>query len=185
MRRRSASTVPGTPPQPGLRGLSSDEAAPRLPQHWPNELRRRGGYGMREDHQQVSGSDGSLNGSTRPGGSIGCCGISDPRRKGLSSREAERRLLQFGANVLERRGGRKWPRSLARQFTHPLALLLWAAAGLAWIAGIGVVAIAIVAVIVINAVFAFVQEAQAERAVEALAQYLPSEAKVLRDGGRG
>ncbi len=103
--------------------------------------------------------------------------------KGLSSREAERRLLQFGANILERRGGRKWPRSLARQLTHPLALLLWAAAGLAWIAGIGVVAIAIVAVIVINAVFAFVQEAQAERAVEALAQYLPSEAKVLRDGG--
>ena len=36
--------------------------------------------------------------------------------------------------------------------------------------------------IVLNAVFAFVQEQQAERAVEALAAYLPPQAKVLRDG---
>ena len=101
---------------------------------------------------------------------------------GLSSREADRRLVQFGPNVLIRRGGRHWPRELARQFTHPLALLLWAAAALAWAAGIAPVAIAIVVVIVINAAFAFVQEVQAERAVEALAQYLPDQARVLRDG---
>jgi calcium-translocating P-type ATPase len=103
-------------------------------------------------------------------------------RSGLSSREAERRLVQFGPNVLRRRGGRRWPRELAQQFTHPLALLLWAAAGLAWVAGIVPVAIAIVVVIVVNAGFAFAQELQAERAVEALAQYLPTQAKVLRDG---
>ena len=41
---------------------------------------------------------------------------------------------------------------------------------------------AIVVVIGINAVFAFAQELQAERAVEALAKYLPEQAKVLRDG---
>jgi calcium-translocating P-type ATPase len=102
-------------------------------------------------------------------------------RSGLSSREAERRLVQFGPNLLRRRRGRRWPRELGRQFTHPLALLLWAAAGLAWGAGIVPVAAAIVVVIVINAIFAFVQEVQAERAVEALAQYLPAQAKVLRD----
>ncbi len=56
------------------------------------------------------------------------------------------------------------------------------AAILAWVAGIVPVAIAIVVVIVVNAVFAFAQELQAERAVEALAAYLPSEARVLRDG---
>ena len=44
------------------------------------------------------------------------------------------------------------------------------------------VAIAIVVVILINAAFAFVQEMQAERAVEALAEYLPDRARVLRDG---
>ena len=104
------------------------------------------------------------------------------RREGLSTREAERRLLQYGPNVLRRRGGRRWPRELARQLVHPLALLLWVAAVLAWAVGIGAVAIAIVVVILLNAAFAFVQELQAERAVEALAQYLPAQAKVLRDG---
>ena len=102
--------------------------------------------------------------------------------EGLSSREAQRRLVQFGPNQLERRGGRRWPRELARQFTHPLALLLVAAAVLAWVAGIVAVALAIVVVIVINAAFAFIQEMQAERAVEALAQFLPDQAKVVRDG---
>ena len=103
-------------------------------------------------------------------------------RGGLSTREAQRRLAQYGYNELTRRGGRRWPRELARQFTHPLALLLWAAALMAWLAGIVAVAIAIVVVIAINALFAFVQEAQAERAVEALAAFLPAQARVLRDG---
>jgi calcium-translocating P-type ATPase len=102
--------------------------------------------------------------------------------EGLSSREAQRRLIQFGPNELTRRGGRRWPRELARQFTHPLALLLVAAAGLAWIAGIVAVALAIVVVILLNAAFAFVQEMQAERAVEALAGFIPAHANVLRDG---
>jgi calcium-translocating P-type ATPase len=102
-------------------------------------------------------------------------------RKGLSSREAQRRLVQYGPNALSRRGGPRWPRELARQFSHPLALLLWAAALLAWLVGIHAVAIAIVVVIVVNAIFAFIQEAQAERAVEALAAFLPEQAKVIRD----
>jgi calcium-translocating P-type ATPase len=103
---------------------------------------------------------------------------------GLSSSEAERRLLQYGRNQIVRTGGRHWPKNLARQLTHPLALLLWAAAVLAWAAGIAAIAIAIVAVIVLNAAFAFVQETQAERAVEALAGYLPAQSTVLRDGNR-
>jgi calcium-translocating P-type ATPase len=101
---------------------------------------------------------------------------------GLSSREAERRLLRYGPNRLERRHGRRWPRQLARQFTHPLALLLWGAATLAAAAGITPVAIAVVIVILLNAAFAFVQEMQAERAVEALQGYIPQRARVLRDG---
>jgi magnesium-transporting ATPase (P-type) len=103
-------------------------------------------------------------------------------QSGLTSREAERRLVHFGPNVLERRGGARWPGELGRQFVHPLALLLWAAAALALAAGIATIAVAIVVVIVVNAAFAFAQEIQAERAVEALAHYLPEHAKVLRDG---
>jgi len=103
---------------------------------------------------------------------------------GLSEREAARRLLVYGPNELARRAGRRWPRELASQFTHPLALLLAVAAVLAWLSGTPVLAIAIVAVILLNAAFAFVQEQQAERAVEALAAYLPTHATVLRDGNR-
>jgi len=46
------------------------------------------------------------------------------------------------------------------------------------------VAVAVVIVILLNAGFAFVQERQAERAVEALQGYLPQKAEVIRDGHR-
>ena len=93
---------------------------------------------------------------------------------GLSDREAGRRLEVSGPNELARRGGRRWPGELARQLTHPLALLLAAAAVLAWASGTPRLGIAIAAVIVLNAGFAFAQEMQAERAVEALAAFLPT-----------
>ena len=102
--------------------------------------------------------------------------------EGLSSREVERRLVAYGRNAIVRRRKRLWPRELAKQVTHPLALLLWAAAGLAFATGTPALGIAILAVIVLNALFAFFQERQAERAVEALAGYLPVEATVVRDG---
>ena len=103
---------------------------------------------------------------------------------GLSSREADRRLITFGSNELVRRDGRRWPRELARQLTHPLALLLWGAAALALVSGSTVVAIAVVIVIALNAVLAFAQEQQAEQAVEALSRYLPQHVIVVRDGDR-
>ena len=103
-------------------------------------------------------------------------------RDGLSTREAKRRLVVYGRNELESRKQRRWPRELAKQFTHPLRSLLWGAAGLAALAGIVPVAIAVVVVIVLNAGFAFAQEQQAERAVEALRRLLPAHAVVLRDG---
>jgi calcium-translocating P-type ATPase len=58
------------------------------------------------------------------------------------------------------------------------------AAALALIGVSAVLAAAIVAVILLNALFAFVQERQAERAVEALESYLPQRATVRRDGRR-
>ena len=104
------------------------------------------------------------------------------RRDGLSEREAARRLEQHGPNEIRRREGTNRLREFARQFTHPLALLLWAAAALAVVGGTIPLAVAIVAVIVLNAVFAFVQELQAEKATEALKRYLPPHARVRREG---
>ena len=101
---------------------------------------------------------------------------------GLAEREAARRLEQHGPNAIQRRERSSRLRELGVQFTHPLALLLWAAAALALVGGLVPLAMAIVAVIVLNAVFAFVQEVQAERATEALQEYLPPLARVRRGG---
>jgi calcium-translocating P-type ATPase len=104
------------------------------------------------------------------------------RPGGLASREAARRLVSYGPNELERRAGARWPAQLLRQLTHPLALLLWVAAGLAFVASMPPLGVAILVVIVLNAGFAFAQERQAERAVEALRRYLPLQATAVRDG---
>ena len=101
---------------------------------------------------------------------------------GLSDREAARRLTVYGPNELAGRGKSQWPAELVRQVTHPLALVLAVAGVLAWASGTPSLAIAIAAVIVLNAAFAFFQEMQAERAVEALAAFLPARAHVWRDG---
>ena len=103
---------------------------------------------------------------------------------GLGEREAARRLVAYGPNELARRGGRRWLRDLVKQFVHPLALLLWAAAMLALVGVSWILGAAIALVVVLNALFAFWQERQAERATEALREYLPVQATVLRDGQR-
>jgi calcium-translocating P-type ATPase len=107
------------------------------------------------------------------------------RNEGLAEREAARRLVAYGPNELRRRQAADWPRQVLAQLTHPLALLLWVAAALALVASTPVLCVAIVAVILLNAVFAFAQERQAVRAVEALKRYLPQHATVVRDGHVG
>ncbi|HEX2806015.1 MAG TPA: cation-transporting P-type ATPase, partial [Kineosporiaceae bacterium] len=110
----------------------------------------------------------------------------DPHRRlasaGLTNREAARRMVASGPNELEVRRRRSPWRDVLDQLAHPLALLLWLAAALSVGTGSLTLAGAIVLVIVLNAAFAFIQERQSERAVEALSAYLPQTATVLRDG---
>ena len=73
---------------------------------------------------------------------------------GLDDREARRRLLTYGPNVLTRRGGVRWPTMVLAQLRQPLALLLLAAAVLAVVGGTPELAAAVVAVVVLNAAFA-------------------------------
>ena len=105
--------------------------------------------------------------------------------QGLLEDEAARRLREFGPNALSpsRQISLGW--KLLRQFTHFLALLLWIAAFLAYLAsylqpgeGMETLAHAIVAVIIIDALFSFFQEYKAERASAALHQLLPDRVKV-------
>ncbi|TFD34233.1 cation-translocating P-type ATPase [Cryobacterium cryoconiti] len=101
---------------------------------------------------------------------------------GLTSEEAAARLAQDGPNSLPRLARASPLRALARQFTHLLAVLLWAASGLALLAGTPALAIAIVVVIVFNAVFAFAQDYRADRSSERLRTLLPSDTRVWRGG---
>ena len=108
---------------------------------------------------------------------------------GLTPEEALKRLRECGSNVLVEPTRYSLLRGFVRQFTHFLAILLWIAAGLSFAAnfmkpgeGMATLAWAILGVIVINAVFAFLQEYKAERAVQALRRLLPDKAWVSRGG---
>jgi sodium/potassium-transporting ATPase subunit alpha len=108
---------------------------------------------------------------------------------GLTADEAQRRLTQYGPNAIRTPSRYSIVRGVARQFTHFLAILLWVAAALAFLAdaiqpgeGMATLGWAILGVIVINAVFAFFQEYKAERAAQALHRLLPSRTWVHRSG---
>ncbi|HJW09770.1 MAG TPA: cation-transporting P-type ATPase [Holophagaceae bacterium] len=109
--------------------------------------------------------------------------------EGLPEVEAKRRLGEFGPNALERLPREPLHLRLLSQFVHFFALLLWTAAGLAFLAqwkdpssGMAPLGFAIVGVIVINGLFSFWQEYKAEMALEALQQLLPPQVKVTRGG---
>lgn len=108
---------------------------------------------------------------------------------GLSSEEAARRLRVFGPNTIERIQGPSLLVRFLQQFLHFFALMLWLAAGLAFVAewqypgqGMRALGIAILGVIFINGVFAFWQEYRAERAVQALQRLLPDTVTTIRSG---
>ncbi|AXJ09648.1 cation-transporting P-type ATPase [Arthrobacter sp. PM3] len=101
---------------------------------------------------------------------------------GLSAEEAARRLKEVGANKLpEPRPVPGWRRLLA-ELTHFFAIMLWVAAGLAFVAGMPQLAIAIMVVIVVNGVFAYIQQARAQHAAAKLRELLPALVSVRRDG---
>ncbi len=101
---------------------------------------------------------------------------------GLGEDEAARRLARYGPNELPRTRRTPWYLELGAEFTHFFALLLWAGAGLAWLAGMPELAWAIVVVILINGLFSYWQQYQAERAAEALQALLPHQVTVRRGG---
>ncbi|MDX8034942.1 cation-transporting P-type ATPase [Lentzea sp. BCCO 10_0856] len=101
---------------------------------------------------------------------------------GLSSAEAARRLRDDGPNALPAARGRHPLLLLVEQLVHFFALMLWAAAALALIAGMPALAVAIVVVVVLNGLFAFAQEYRADRAAQRLRDLMPVRATVRRDG---
>ncbi|MGB9936403.1 MAG: cation-translocating P-type ATPase [Methanobacterium sp.] len=103
-------------------------------------------------------------------------------KEGLNEEEAKKRLQEYGPNQIEEIKQKPLIFKFLENFYNILALLLWAASVLAFIAGTPQLGFAIIAVIIINALFSFWQEFQAEKATEALKKILPSKAKVIREG---
>ncbi len=101
---------------------------------------------------------------------------------GLATEEARARLAKLGPNAIQTIKGTPLWRKFLSNFTHLMALLLWAGGAMAFIGKMPQLGWAVWAVIVINAVFSFWQEFRAEKAAEALKKLLPRFARVLRDG---
>ena len=106
-------------------------------------------------------------------------------RSGLTSRQAEKRLEQYGPNKLA--GAKK--ESLAARFLaqmkDPMILVLLAAAALSLLSSGGedwVEALIILVIVVVNACISISQEDSAEKALEALQKMSAPLAKVIRDG---
>lgn len=107
---------------------------------------------------------------------------------GLTEEEAGKRLIEFGHNEISEIKKKSLILKFFSQFTHFLALLLWFAALLSFLSGyihpgegMFALGLAIVSVIIINAIFAFIQEYRAEKALEAMKKLLPFYVKVIRD----
>jgi magnesium-transporting ATPase (P-type) len=88
---------------------------------------------------------------------------------GLSQAEARDRLQRFGPNLIREIKGKPLWLKFAANFTHLMAILLWAGGIVGFIAQMPQLGIAIWMVNVINGVFSFWQEYRAEKATEAVA----------------
>lgn len=113
--------------------------------------------------------------------------------KGLSEKEAQRRLERYGPNQLEERPRPGFLERLWGQLNDFLILILIVAAIISGFLGWNefrhtgeitefVDAIAIMTIVVLNAILGLVQEGKAEEALAALKEMASPEATVIRDG---
>jgi calcium-translocating P-type ATPase len=101
--------------------------------------------------------------------------------EGLSNEQAEKRLAHYGRNTISRINENRLA-VFAANFTHLMALLLWAGGLIAFIAGMPQLGVAIWLVNLINGLFSYWQERKAEKATLALSMMLPASSRVMRDG---
>lgn len=102
--------------------------------------------------------------------------------KGLTEREAKKRLREFGYNELQKGKRISALTIFINQFKNALLLLLIFAGVLSLFLGEKVESIAIFGILLLNAILGFIQEYKAEKAIEALKNISAPTANVLRDG---
>ncbi|BGP37892.1 hypothetical protein JCM10450v2_001828 [Rhodotorula kratochvilovae] len=112
--------------------------------------------------------------------------------RGLSTKQVDENERKFGKNVLPEEPSPPLWQLILEQFKDQLVLILLASAGISLVlayleesddkATAYVEPIVILAILIANAWVGVVQETNAEKAIEALMEYSPDEAKVVRDG---
>lgn len=103
-------------------------------------------------------------------------------QKGLSWKEAEKRLEAFGPNEIETQEGPTTWRILLHQFEDPLIYILLAAALVTFVLQDYIDSAVIMAVVLLNAIIGFVQESRAQTAIQSLSKMAAPKAHVIRDG---
>lgn len=106
---------------------------------------------------------------------------------GLSGREAETRLGQYGPNRLREAPKATLLQRFLQQLRDPMLLILMAAAAVSAVTNYlshepFTEVLIILAVVLLNAVLGVIQESKAEAAIEALQTMTAATSKVLRDG---
>lgn len=102
--------------------------------------------------------------------------------KGLSLKEVNRRLTEFGRNMLQTKKGTHPVFVFLGQFKDFMVLVLLAATIVSGLLGEIADAITIMAILIVNATLGFIQEYRAEKSMESLKSLTAPEARVLRDG---
>ncbi|MGB5231123.1 MAG: cation-transporting P-type ATPase, partial [Desulfoprunum sp.] len=105
----------------------------------------------------------------------------DTSLSGLDSREAARRLAEYGPNQLETAHTVSALAIFAEQFKNILILILLAATVVSAFLGHAIEATAIIVITLFAVLFGFFQDYRAERAIEALRHMAAPQATVLRD----
>jgi P-type Ca2+ transporter type 2C len=108
--------------------------------------------------------------------------LSSDTTRGLTAQEAQRRLTEYGANVLPVAPGRSIWRMILDQVADPMIALLVVAALISGIVGEPADTIVITVIVLLNAVIGVVQERRAEHAMAALRAMSAPLAVVVRDG---
>lgn len=101
---------------------------------------------------------------------------------GLDNTTAIERLSEHGKNEIEDKKKRTVLQMVLHQLTDFMILVLIVVAIISGILGDVTDTLIILAIIIINAVVGFIQEYRSEKAMEALKNMVPSNAKVMREG---
>lgn len=102
--------------------------------------------------------------------------------RGLSTREAEKRVKTYGLNELKRNKKKSPVLIFLAQFNDFLVWVLIGATIISGFIGDKADAITILIIVIVNAILGFVQEFRTEKSLEALQELAAPTCKVIRDG---